>query len=88
MPARKPYKSIGRSPRKVDGLAKWLDLESGRLVFLAHGLDQMFGVWRTRPDHSITPQMRGLVAKAVLQTAEGRRRSPGRPSKRNCRAAA
>jgi hypothetical protein len=50
------------------------DLSSNKLIFLPHGLDQMFGVWRTRPEHPITPQMRGLVAKAVLQTTEGRRR--------------
>jgi len=49
------------------------DLDTGRLIFLPHGLDQMFGVWRTRPESSITPQLRGLVAKAVLHTPEGRR---------------
>jgi spore coat protein H len=48
------------------------DLDTRRLVFLPHGLDQMFGVWRTRPESSITPQLRGLVAKAVLHTPEGR----------------
>src|ERR1043166_5638057 len=50
------------------------DLDSGRVVFLPHGLDQMFGVWRAKPESSITPQLRGLVAKAVVQTPEGRRR--------------
>jgi hypothetical protein len=49
------------------------NLETGRLVFLPHGLDQMFGVWRTRPDSSITPQLRGLVARSLLHTPEGRR---------------
>jgi spore coat protein H len=49
------------------------DLESNRMVFLPHGLDQMFGVWRATPTSSITPQMKGLIAKAVIQTPQGRR---------------
>src|SRR6266487_2328000 len=56
------------------------DLDAQRIVFLPHGLDQMFGVWRARPESSITPQLRGLVAKAVVQTPEGRRRFLGRMS--------
>jgi spore coat protein H len=50
------------------------DLESDKLVFLPHGMDQMFGVYRMSPISSITPMMRGLVAKAVIDTPEGRRR--------------
>ena len=50
------------------------DRETDRLVFMPHGLDQVFGVRRARPDSSITPQMRGLVARALLQVPEGRRR--------------
>lgn len=56
------------------------DLDSGRLVFLPHGLDQMFGVWRARPEGTITPQLRGSIAKAVVQTDEGRRRYLSRMS--------
>jgi hypothetical protein len=50
------------------------DLETDRLVFMPHGLDQMFGVRRANPTNTITPQMRGLVARALLQVPEGRRR--------------
>ncbi len=56
------------------------DLDSDRIVFLPHGMDQMFGVWRARPESSITPQLRGLVARAVVQTPEGRRRFLNRMS--------
>lgn len=42
----------------------------GKMVFMPHGLDQMF--WK--PEGSILPPMRGLVAKAVLAVPELRRR--------------
>jgi hypothetical protein len=50
------------------------DLGSNKMVFMPHGLDQMFGVDRTTPECSILPPMQGMVARAVLGTAEGRRR--------------
>jgi hypothetical protein len=37
-------------------------------------MDQMFGQFRHRPDHTITPMMRGLVARSVMQIPEVRRR--------------
>ncbi len=46
------------------------DLDSHRVVFFPHGLDQMF--WK--PDGPIATGTKGLVAQAVLQTPEGRRR--------------
>jgi len=46
------------------------DLESHRLVFMPHGMDQMF--WR--PDGPIVTGTKGLVSRALLQTPEGRRR--------------
>lgn len=46
---------------------------TGKLVFLPHGMDQMFGVWRMKPTSSITPMMHGLVSDAIIRTAEGRR---------------
>jgi spore coat protein H len=50
------------------------DLETNKMVFFPHGLDQMFGVERTTPDCPILPHMQGMVAAAVLGTVEGRRR--------------
>ena len=50
------------------------DLDSNKMVFIPHGLDQMFGVERTTPECPILPHLQGLVARAVLSTAEGRRR--------------
>ena len=50
------------------------DLGSDRLVFLPHGMDQMFGVWRSTPTSTITPMMKGIVARAVMQSPELRRR--------------
>jgi spore coat protein H len=46
------------------------DPDSGRMVFLPHGMDQMFG----DADGAIFPVMRGVVAKGLLETPEGRRR--------------
>ena len=45
------------------------DPDTGKLVFLPHGMDQLFG----RPEATIRPVMSGVVARAVLETPEGRR---------------
>jgi spore coat protein H len=50
------------------------DPDSDKCYFIPHGLDQMFGVVRTGPDMSLNPHMNGLVARSLLQTAEGRQR--------------
>jgi spore coat protein CotH len=50
------------------------DAERDKMVFMPHGLDQMFGVMRTDPNGPIMPHFEGLVARAVIQTSEGRRR--------------
>jgi hypothetical protein len=42
--------------------------ETGRMVFMPHGMDQMFGVTRSHPGSSIRPQMVGMVAQASLST--------------------
>ena len=44
--------------------------DANKLVFLPHGMDQMF--WD--PNGPIRPNFEGLVAQAVLQTPEGRQR--------------
>lgn len=49
------------------------DLDANKMVFMPHGLDQMFGVERATPDCSIRPPMRGMVARAVMGVPEGRR---------------
>lgn len=43
---------------------------SDQLVFLPHSLDHLLA----HPDAPIAPEWRGLVAKAVIETPEGRRR--------------
>ncbi len=50
------------------------DLESDRMVFLPHGLDQMFGMWKATPQDELTPMAKGLVARAVLGDRALRRR--------------
>lgn len=50
------------------------DVEADRMVFMPHGLDQMFGVMRSSPDSSIDPPMQGLVARAVLTMSGGHHR--------------
>lgn len=51
------------------------DLETDRMVFLPHGMDQVFGIGRRgSPDLPVLPQIKGFVAGSVLSTAEGRAR--------------
>jgi spore coat protein H len=50
------------------------DLDSNKMVFFPHGLDQMFGIERATPNYPIFPPMQGRVAAVVLRTPEGRRR--------------
>lgn len=50
------------------------DLGSNRMVFFPHGLDQMFGVARATPELPILPPMQGIVARAVVESAQGRTR--------------
>ncbi|MST94059.1 MAG: hypothetical protein EXS33_02095 [Pedosphaera sp.] len=45
------------------------DLETDRMVFFPHGMDQMF--WEV--NGPMIPNMNGLVANAFMRTAEGRR---------------
>ncbi len=45
------------------------DVDSQRIVFFPHGMDVLFGNPRT----VIEPRMNGLVARAVMETPEGRR---------------
>ncbi len=56
------------------------DPDSNKMVFMPHGLDQMFGVERSSPSMPILPRMQGLVAQSVLQTPDGRRRYMERTS--------
>jgi len=49
------------------------DLDSDRMVFLPHGMDQMFGMWRSTPQSQITPMMKGVVARAVMSDPALRR---------------
>ncbi len=53
------------------------DRAAGRMVFMPHGMDQMFGIQRSTPSAPIVPHWRGLVARAVLTLPEGRRRYLG-----------
>jgi hypothetical protein len=45
------------------------DPASDKLVFMPHGMDQIFD----NPRGSILPQMKGMIAKGVLEIPEGRR---------------
>lgn len=46
------------------------DPGSGKLVFLPHGMDQIC----PQPQTSLFPELKGILAQAVLETAEGRRK--------------
>lgn len=44
------------------------DLDHDRMVFFPHGMDQLFG----NPNAPVNPMMNGLLARAILETPEGR----------------
>ena len=44
------------------------DVDTGRLLFMPHGMDQLFGNARA----TINPHMNGFVARAILETPQGR----------------
>lgn len=44
------------------------DVDTGRVLFMPHGMDQLFGNARA----TIAPQMNGLVGRAVMETGPGR----------------
>jgi len=46
------------------------DPDTGKFVFLPHGMDQLFG----KADFPWKPRLAGIVAKAILDTPEGQRR--------------
>ena len=50
------------------------DPATDRIVFMPHGMDRVLGTHRAPLDLSIVPPRLGLVARALLSTAEGRRR--------------
>jgi len=45
------------------------DVDSGRVVFFPHGMDQLFG----NPRALVEPRMNGLVARSLMEIPEGRR---------------
>jgi hypothetical protein len=45
------------------------DVDSGRVVFFSHGMDQLFG----NPRALVEPRMSGLVARSLMEIPEGRR---------------
>jgi len=44
------------------------DLDTDKVLFFPHGMDQLFG----KANAPMQPQMNGLIAKAVMETVEGR----------------
>ena len=56
------------------------DLDSNRMVFIPHGIDQTFGVGQHRELNSITPPMSGLVAVDGVTHLRGRPLVSSRPT--------
>ena len=50
------------------------DPETDRMVFMPHGMDRVLGGFQPNLDLPVVPPMRGIVARAVISTPEGRRR--------------
>ncbi|HZO84980.1 MAG TPA: CotH kinase family protein [Verrucomicrobiae bacterium] len=57
-------------PMKHNNYRVYAEPSPGKIVFLPHGMDQMF--WE--PQGTIFPNFDGLVARALITTPEGRRR--------------
>jgi hypothetical protein len=57
-------------PNGALGESRPTSASAGKLVFIPHGMDQMF----YNPQSSLFPELKGVVAKAVLETPEGRER--------------
>ena len=57
-------------PMKHNNYRVYHDLDSAKMIFFPHGMDQMF--WE--PQGTIFPNFEGLVAHAIISTSEGRRR--------------
>ena len=53
------------------------DPATGKMVFFPDGMDQMFG----EPNGPVQPEFSGLVSRALMQTAEGRREFRARMAK-------
>lgn len=49
------------------------DVPRGKLIFMPHGLDQLFGM-SSSPNFSLTPAFKGFVAKALFSVPEARQR--------------
>ena len=49
------------------------DVSRDKMVFVPHGMDQLFGRSRST-DYSVLPQFRGFIARAVFSTSDGRQR--------------
>jgi spore coat protein H len=49
------------------------DNRSGKLIFMPHGMDQLFGIRRREFDPQVLPAMSGLAARAFMETHAGRR---------------
>jgi len=49
------------------------DKSSGKLIFMPHGMDQLFGVRRRQFDAQVLPAPSGLAARAFMETRAGRR---------------
>lgn len=45
---------------------------SDRFVFMPHGLDQLFGTYRSTPDYSIHPPFRSVVGRGVMDSRGAR----------------
>jgi spore coat protein H len=49
------------------------DNSTGKLIFMPHGMDQLFGLRRRAFDPQVLPAMSGLAARAFMETKAGRR---------------
>lgn len=49
------------------------DRSSGKLIFMPHGMDQLFGIRGRESNPEVLPAMTGLAARAFMETRAGRR---------------
>ncbi len=56
--------------RSINNYWIYHDPTTDKMVFLPHGMDQMF----TQPEGSLFPEFKGILARAILKKPEGRQR--------------
>ena len=50
------------------------DLKTDRFVFMPHGMDQLFGTFKSTPEYTISPSFKSIASRGVIGARGGRSR--------------